>query len=60
MKLKVKLVRSGIGCTVRQRATLTGLGLSKPNQSRLLNDTPQIRGMLAKVQHLVSWASVEE
>jgi len=60
MKLKVKLVRSGIGCTVRQRATLTGLGLMKPNQSRVLSDTPQIRGMLAKVQHLISWAAVEE
>ncbi|MCK6570936.1 50S ribosomal protein L30 [Myxococcota bacterium] len=60
MKITVKLVRSGIGCTVRQRATLTGLGLKKPNQERTLVDTPQVRGMIQKVAHLVSWTSVED
>lgn len=36
-----------------QRATLKGLGLNKMNRTRTLEDTPAIRGMIAKVQHLV-------
>ena len=36
-----------------QRATLIGLGLNKMNRSRLLEDTPAIRGMIDKVQHMV-------
>lgn len=60
MKIKVKLVRSGIGCNQRQRATLVGLGLLKTNQTRVLGDTPQVRGMLGKVQHLITWSAVEE
>lgn len=60
MKLNVKLVRSGIGCTQRQRATLAGLGLKKPNQTRILVDSPQVRGMIAKVAHLVTWSQAAE
>jgi large subunit ribosomal protein L30 len=60
MKLNVKLVRSGIGCNQRQRATLAGLGLKKPNQTRILVDTPQVRGMIAKVAHLVTWTEAAE
>jgi large subunit ribosomal protein L30 len=36
-----------------QRATLIGLGLNKIRRQRTLPDTPQVRGMIAKVQHLV-------
>lgn len=36
-----------------QRATLVGLGLNKMNKSRELEDTPAVRGMIAKVKHLV-------
>jgi len=36
-----------------QRATLKGLGLNKMNRTRTLEDTPSVRGMIAKVQHLV-------
>ncbi len=36
-----------------QRATLVGLGLNKMNRRRTLEDTPSVRGMIAKVQHLV-------
>jgi large subunit ribosomal protein L30 len=36
-----------------QRATLVGLGLNKIGRSRQLPDTPQTRGMIAKVKHLV-------
>lgn len=60
MKLHVKMVRSGIGCNERQRATLTGLGLTRPNKGRILEDSPQVRGMLAKVAHLVTWTPVQE
>jgi len=52
-KIKVKLVRSGIGCPPDQRATLRGLGLSHLNQVRELEDTPSVRGMVFKVKHLV-------
>ena len=51
--IKVKLVRSGIGCKPDQRATLRGLGLSRINQVRELEDTPSVRGMVFKVKHLV-------
>ncbi len=47
------LVKSGIGSTQKIRATLTGLGLTKMNKTVTRKDTPEIRGMLAKVGHLV-------
>ena len=37
-----------------QRATLVGLGLNKMHRRRTLEDTPQVRGMIAKVAHLVT------
>jgi len=46
-------VKSGIGSTRKIRATLTGLGLTKMNKTVTRKDTPEIRGMLAKVSHLV-------
>ena len=47
------LVKSGIGSTKKIRATLTGLGLTKMQKTITRKDTPEIRGMLAKVSHLV-------
>jgi large subunit ribosomal protein L30 len=52
-KLKVTQIASPIGRTKDQRATLIGLGLNKINRSRELGDTPAVRGMIAKVKHLV-------
>ena len=52
-QLKIKLVKSGIGCPKDQRDTLRGLGLKKMNQERTLEDTPAVRGMINKVNHLV-------
>jgi large subunit ribosomal protein L30 len=52
-KIRVKLVRSGIGRPKKHRDTLRGLGLTKMHRERELNDTPAIRGMIAKVSHLV-------
>ncbi len=49
-----RLVKSGIGSNKKIRSTLTGLGLTKMNKTVVRKDTPEIRGMLAKVQHLVT------
>jgi len=52
-KLKVTQIASPIGRKPGQRDTLRGLGLDKMNRSNEVDDTPSIRGMLRKVQHLV-------
>lgn len=53
-QLKIKQVRSTIGRCERQRLTLKGLGLGKINREVTLADTAAIRGMVTKVQHLVT------
>lgn len=57
--LKVTLKRSPIKATEAQNATIRGLGLRRIGQSRLLQDTPPIRGMIRKVDHLVEWEEAE-
>lgn len=52
--IKVKLVRSPIGCKASHRATVKGLGLRKLNSVRELEDTPAVRGMINKVSYLVT------
>jgi len=47
------LVKSEIGSTKKIRATLTGLGLTRMQKTVTRKDTPEMRGMLAKVAHLV-------
>lgn len=54
LKLKVTLVRSPIDRTQKQKDTVRGLGLRRLNQSSVLEDTPAVRGMIRKVQHLVT------
>ena len=49
----VKQIGSPIRRPAKQRQTLIGLGLNKMNRRRTLKDTPEVRGMIAKVQHLV-------
>lgn len=51
--VKVMLVKSPIGTKADHRATLRGLGLKKINQTRELEDTPAVRGMITKVAYLV-------
>ncbi len=51
--VKVTQVASPIGRRKDQRATLIGLGLNKMHRTRELEDTPSVRGMIAKVRHLV-------
>jgi large subunit ribosomal protein L30 len=53
-KLKITQVRSYIGRPENQRRVLRSLGLGKMNRSVLLTDTPEVRGMVGKVIHLVS------
>ncbi|MFH1350385.1 MAG: 50S ribosomal protein L30 [Pseudomonadota bacterium] len=52
-KIKVTLVKSGIGRDKRIRQTLTGLGLKRLNKTVMLNNTPAIRGMIQKVAFMV-------
>jgi len=59
-KLKITLVKSFIGRPEAQRKVLRGMGLGKVNRTVLLNDTPEIRGMIRKVVHLVAAVEVEE
>jgi len=51
--IRVTLVRSPIGYTVRQKATVRALGLRRMHQTVEHIDSPSLRGMLAKVSHLV-------
>ena len=51
--IKFTLKKSKIGSTKKIRATLIGLGLTKTNKTVVRKDTPEIRGMLRKVEHLV-------
>ena len=55
--LVVTQKKSPIGRQSYQKKTLIGLGLNKIGRSKVLNDTPSIRGMINKVKHLVeiSW-----
>ena len=52
-KIKVTQTRSRIGAKKNQIACLSGLGLRKINGSMVLDNTPEIRGMIRKVSHLV-------
>ena len=51
--IKITQVKSEIGSTKKIRATLVGLGLTKMHKTVTRKDTPEIRGMVNKVQHLV-------
>ncbi len=53
-KITIKQEKSGIHSTLRQKRTLEALGFSKLNQLVEVEATPQIKGMLEKVKHLVS------
>jgi large subunit ribosomal protein L30 len=57
-KVKVTLVKSPNGTSEKHRATVRGLGLGRLNTSRVLEDTPAVRGMINKVFYLVKAESV--
>jgi large subunit ribosomal protein L30 len=52
-QVKITQVKSSIGYNIRQRRTLEALGLRKMHQSVIKTNTPQIQGMVKKIQHLV-------
>lgn len=58
--LKITLKKSPIGYNERQKKTVEALGLRKMNSSTVKQDTPQIRGMIRKVSHLVEVEQVEQ
>jgi large subunit ribosomal protein L30 len=52
-KVRVKLVKSAISANVAHQATVRGLGLKRMHQTRELEDTPAVRGMIKSVSFLV-------
>ncbi|MDZ7766819.1 MAG: 50S ribosomal protein L30 [Melioribacteraceae bacterium] len=59
-KLKVVQKRSVIDRPKGQKLTIEALGLGRPSYYKIHNDTPQIRGMIKKVAHLVEVEEIEE
>jgi len=58
-QIKVTLRRSTIGATQKQIENVKGLGLRRIGQSRVLENTPAVRGMVKKVIHLVDVEEIE-
>ena len=58
-QIKVTQIASGYGQPKNQQGTLVGLGLSKIRRSKVLEDTPSVRGMIRTVQHLVTAEEVK-
>lgn len=54
-QITVKLTRSAIGCTEKQKATIKGLGLRKINHTRTLENTPAVRGM---IKAMIQWLEI--
>jgi len=53
--ITVKLKKSVIGCTDKQKATIKGLGLRKLHQSKTLENTPAVRGM---IKAMIQWLEI--
>ena len=53
-KIKITLVKSPIDRAERQKLTLQALGLNKMNATREVEATPQILGMIRKVEHMIA------
>jgi len=58
-ELKVTQTRSTIGVKPKQRGTIRALGLGRIGQSNTLPDRPEIRGMIARVPHMIDVEEVE-
>jgi large subunit ribosomal protein L30 len=58
-KLRITWVKSAIGFEKSQGVTVRSLGLKKLNKTVEVNDTPQVRGMIYKVRHLVRVEEIE-
>ncbi|MBM3317623.1 MAG: 50S ribosomal protein L30 [Candidatus Eisenbacteria bacterium] len=60
MKLKITQVRSTINRIEKQKRTIRALGIRRMQQSVVHEDTPQIRGMIKVVEHLVTVEALDE
>jgi len=58
--LKIQLTKSPIGYRPKAKATILALGLKKLNHSVIKKDTPQIRGMIKKVEFLINVSEVKK
>jgi large subunit ribosomal protein L30 len=58
-ELKVTLIRSRIGTKPKQRGTIRALGLGKIGSTNTLPDRPEIRGMIARVPHLITVEEIQ-
>jgi large subunit ribosomal protein L30 len=54
-QITIKLKRSTIGCTDKQKATVKGLGLRRINHSKTLENTPAVRGM---IKSMIQWLEI--
>lgn len=54
-QITVKLKRSVIGCTDKQKATIKGLGLRRINHTKTLENTPAVRGM---IKSMIQWLEI--
>lgn len=59
-KLKITQIYSIIDTLEKHKRTIKALGLGKPNYSVIKKDTPQIRGMIEKVKHLVKVEEIQD
>jgi large subunit ribosomal protein L30 len=59
-KLKIKYTKSAIGYSYMQKDTIRSLGLKKLNSTVIQDDTPSTRGMIFKVQHLVTVVEIAD
>jgi large subunit ribosomal protein L30 len=57
--IQVKLVKGLSRVPANQRVVVAGLGLKKTNSTKILPDTPQTMGMIAKVSYLIEWKRVD-
>ena len=58
--LKIQLIKSSIGHKPKAKATISALGLRKLNHYVIKKDTPQIRGMIKKVEFLINVSEVKK
>jgi large subunit ribosomal protein L30 len=59
-KIKVTQVRSIINCLTNQKRTIKALGLGRPNQTVIVDVTPQIAGMINTIKHLVKTEAIND
>lgn len=60
MKIKITQTRSIIDRPLTQKLTIKALGLGRPNRSVVKNDSPQLRGQIRKVAHLIKIEEIQE